>query len=51
MEVMTPDASDPYAPEEIGRRIAKDNARNKIWALEGYLLRSKLAKTPSIQTI
>lgn len=35
--------------EEIGRRIAKDNARNKIWALEGYLLRSKLteAKNPN----
>lgn len=29
---------------DIGKRIAKDNARNKIWALEGYLLRSKLAK-------
>lgn len=29
--------------EEIGRKIAKDNARSKIWALEGYLLRSKLA--------
>lgn len=29
--------------EEIGRKIARDNARNKIWALEGYLLRSKLA--------
>ena len=28
---------------EIGKRIARDNARNKIWALEGYLLRSKLA--------
>lgn len=28
---------------EIGRRIARDNARNKIWALEGYALRSKLA--------
>lgn len=27
----------------IGRRIARDNARGKIWALEGYLLRSKLA--------
>jgi Phage protein (N4 Gp49/phage Sf6 gene 66) family len=27
----------------MGRRIARDNARNKIWALEGYLLRSKLA--------
>lgn len=28
---------------EIGEKIARDNARNKIWALEGYLLRSKLA--------
>lgn len=27
----------------IGRRIARDNARGKIWALEGYLLRSRLA--------
>lgn len=28
----------------IGRKIARDNARNKIWALEGYLLRDKLSK-------
>ena len=28
--------------EEIGRKIARENARNKIWALEGYLLREKL---------
>lgn len=27
----------------IGQKIAHDNARNKIWALEGYLLRTKLA--------
>lgn len=27
----------------IGRKIARENARNKIWALEGYLLRSKLS--------
>lgn len=26
----------------LGRRIAKSNARDKIWALEGYLLREKL---------
>lgn len=26
----------------IGRRIARENARNKIWALEGYLLRERL---------
>lgn len=29
---------------EIGRKIARDNARNKIWALEGYALRNKLAQ-------
>ena len=28
----------------IGERIARENARNKIWALEGYLLRSRLSK-------
>ena len=28
---------------EIGRKIARDNARNKIWAFEGYSLRNKLA--------
>ncbi|ABS69698.1 conserved hypothetical protein [Xanthobacter versatilis] len=32
---------------EIGRRIARDNARSKIWALEGYLLRSILARALS----
>lgn len=30
--------------EEIGRKIAYENARQKIWALEGYLLRQKLAE-------
>lgn len=38
-------ASPENFDEAIGRRIAKDNARNKIWALEGYLLRSKLSET------
>lgn len=28
--------------EEIGRAIAKEEARNKIWMLEGYLLRQRL---------
>lgn len=28
---------------ELGQKIARDNARNKIWAFEGYLLRSKLS--------
>jgi len=27
---------------EIGCKIAKENARNKIWALEGYALKQKL---------
>lgn len=27
---------------EIGQRIARDNARAKIWALEGYLLKQRL---------
>lgn len=31
---------------EIGQKIARDNARGKIWALEGYLLRSKLQGLP-----
>ncbi len=26
---------------EIGRKIARENAREKIWSLEGYLLRQK----------
>lgn len=28
--------------QEIGEKIAKENARNKIWMLEGYLLKQKL---------
>lgn len=28
---------------ELGRKIARDNARNKIWAFEGYALRNRLA--------
>lgn len=27
---------------EIGRKVARENARDKIWALEGYLLRQVL---------
>lgn len=27
----------------IGRKIARENARNKIWGLEGYLLRERLS--------
>lgn len=28
--------------EEIGRKIARQNARNEIWKLEGYRLREQL---------
>lgn len=28
--------------EAIGRKVAFDDARNQIWALEGYLLRQRL---------
>lgn len=28
---------------EIGRKIAYDNARSKIWQLEGYLLKERLS--------
>jgi len=30
--------------EEIGRKVARVNARDKIWMLEGYLLKEKLSK-------
>ena len=36
-------ASPENYDEAIGRKIARDNARGKIWALEGYRLRSELA--------
>ena len=40
--------SDAASPENfdeaIGRKIARDNARGKIWALEGYALKTQLAQ-------
>ena len=36
-------ASPENFDRDIGRKIARDNARNKIWALEGYALRNRLA--------
>ena len=27
--------------EEIGKMVARDDARNQIWALEGYLLKER----------
>lgn len=36
-------ASPENFDEEIGRRIARENARQKIWPLEGYTLRNELS--------
>lgn len=36
-------ASPENFDREIGRKIARQNAREKIWALEGYLLKEKLS--------
>lgn len=30
--------------EEIGRKIAREKAREKIWVLEGYLLKQRLSE-------
>lgn len=35
-------ASPENYDEEIGRKIAKENAQSEIWKLEGYLLKQKL---------
>ena len=36
-------ASPENFDEELGRKIARGKARDKIWALEGYLLKERLA--------
>ena len=33
---------------ELGRKIARQNARNKIWALEGYALRERLSASGAV---
>lgn len=38
-------ASPENFDREIGRKIARENARAKIWPLEGYLLRQRLHET------
>ena len=37
-------ASPANFDQSIGRKIARENARNKIWGLEGYLLRERLSQ-------
>jgi hypothetical protein len=34
--------------EEVGNKIAKANAREKIWALEGYLLKEAIFQNQAI---
>lgn len=34
--------------EEIGQKIAFEQARNKIWMLEGYLLKQKLFESNNV---
>lgn len=38
-------ASPENFDEEIGRKVAFQNARQKIWQLEGYLVRQRLHET------
>ena len=38
-------ASPANFDEEIGRKVAFQNAREKIWMLEGYLLKNKLSES------
>lgn len=39
-------ASPENFDEEIGRKVARSDAREKIWPLEGYLLRERLHRAP-----
>lgn len=34
--------------KEIGERISFENAKNKIWLLEGYLLQEKLYQSKAV---
>jgi hypothetical protein len=36
-------AATPNFNPEIGKKLARERAREKIWALEGYLLRHRLS--------
>lgn len=36
---------------ELGQKIARENARNKIWELEGYLLKQRLFETQNCTPI
>lgn len=44
-------ASPENFDEGLGRKIAKENAKQKIWALEGYALRESLHLFASARTL
>lgn len=39
-------ASPEIFSEELGQKFARADAKNKMWDLEGYVLRNKLASIP-----
>jgi hypothetical protein len=41
-------ASQQNFDASLGKKIAKENAREKIWQFEGYLLRERLAVAESL---
>lgn len=47
-------ASPENFDQELGNKIARENAKQKIWALEGYLLKQQLADgamAPQLETV
>jgi hypothetical protein len=44
-------ASPENFDKDIGRTIAYENARSKIWGFEGYLLRERLSNEPALAQI
>jgi hypothetical protein len=44
-------ASKENFDQAIGRRVARDKAREQIWSLEGYLLRERLAALEELHRI
>lgn len=42
-------ASPENFDESMGKRIARESARNKIWPLEGYLLRERLSEPNALE--
>lgn len=41
-------ASPENFDEEVGRKVARENARDEIWPLVGMLLKNKISDTPIV---